>query len=265
MMKILVVFGTRPEAIKTAPVILALRQRKDCQVKVCFTGQHRDMAMPFMELFGVEPEISFRIDNASLSGSVAEILQKMDGLLNAEKFDWVLVQGDTNTVLAASLAAFYHRVKVGHIEAGLRTHRKMFPYPEEMNRLLTTRIADLHFAPTPQARENLLREGVEEKDIVVTGNTVIDALWIILKKLENDPESEKRLLEKFPFLAPEKKLVLVTCHRRENQGNGLETLCGTLKKSVAGHEELQFVYPVHLSPAVRGVVLPLLQGEKNIH
>lgn len=264
-MKILVVFGTRPEAIKTAPVILALRQQPEWQVKVCFTGQHRDLAMPFMTLFGIESDFNFTIRNTSLCDSVAEILQQMDDLLSRERPDWVLVQGDTNTVLAASLAAFYHHIKIGHIEAGLRTHRKFFPFPEEMNRLLTTRLADLHFAPTDQARENLCHDGVPDSSILVTGNTVIDALRLIFRKIETDSEYDHRLQKRFQFLDSGKKLILLTGHRRENQDGGLAELCHALQEIVAEHDDVQIIYPVHPSPKVRECVYALLQNKKNIH
>lgn len=223
------------------------------------------MAMPFMKLFGIEPDFEFTIANRSLCDSIAEILRQLDNLLNREQPDILLVQGDTNSVLAAALAAFYHRVRIGHIEAGLRTFRKFFPYPEEMNRLLTTRLADWHFAPTEQAKANLLSEGVPEEDIFVTGNTVIDALRLMTEKIDASPGIGAELQRNYPFLDPTKKLILLTGHRRENQNGGLSAICNALKHIVAKRDDVQIVYPVHRSPRVRAEVLPLLQGIKDIH
>lgn len=264
-MKIMIVFGTRPEAIKIAPVILALRRMTDFSVQVCFTGQHRDMAMPIMELFEIEPDLKLAITNRSLCDSVAEIMQQLDVLFCQEKPDLLLVQGDTNSVLAAALAAFYHRIPIGHIEAGLRTFQKFLPYPEEMNRLLTTRLADLHFAPTQQAKENLLHEGVKEENIFVTGNTVIDALHLMLKKIDCASGNGGILQRFFPFLQPSRKLLLLTGHRRENQGEGLVEICNALRRIALLRNDVQIVYPVHPSPQVRDTVLPLLQNTANIH
>ena len=264
-MKIIVMFGTRPEAIKMAPVIIELKKNPAFDVRVCFTGQHKDIALPFMELFGIVPDFKFTLENSNLSGAVAEMLQQSHALFEAEKPDLILVQGDTNSVLAASLTAFYHHVKVGHIEAGLRTHNKFSPFPEEMNRLLTTRLADLHFAPAEQSKQNLLNEGVPEKDIFVTGNTVIDALRLMTVKLEENKAFSDDLKARFPFVAEGKPFILLTGHRRENQDGGLVNISRALKEIAGKHPGVQIIYPVHPSPAVRGQVMPILEGAAQIH
>ncbi len=264
-MKIMIIFGTRPEAIKIAPVVLALRRMTDFSVQVCFTGQHRDMAVPIMKLFGIEPDVRLAITNSSLCASVSEILQQLDTLLSQEQPDLLLVQGDTNSVLAAALAAFYHRIPIGHIEAGLRTFQKFLPYPEEMNRLLTTRLADLHFAPTQQAKDNLLLDNIPEENIFITGNTVIDALYLMLEKIDRSSANGQIIKPALPFLDTSRKLLLLTGHRRENQGEGLEIICNTLKQIASLRDDVQIVYPVHPSPNVKNTVFPLLQDIDNIH
>ncbi len=257
MMKILVVFGTRPEAIKMAPVIKELQIRPACELKTCFTGQHQDMVRPILTFFGIEADYSFQISHNGLCDSSSKILRNMDELFREWRPDLLLVQGDTNTVFAAALAAFYNKIKVGHIEAGLRSFDKSLPFPEEMNRVLVTRIADLHFAPTGLSQQNLLNEGIAPESIFVTGNTVIDAQQYVLKTLGDSPP-------RLSFLDPAKKLVLLTGHRRENQQGGFEEICTALKE-LARRNDIQIVYPVHPNPNVKNVVERLLGDVRNIH
>ncbi len=258
--KVMVVFGTRPEVIKMAPVIAELKRYPDCELKVCFTGQHKEMAQNLFALFGIEPDYQLEIVNSTLCGSAAEILKAMDKLFGEWRPDLLLVQGDTNSVSAAAQAAFYHQIEVGHIEAGLRTFNKHLPFPEEINRVITTRIADWHFAPTGLARQNLLNEGIAPERIFVTGNTVIDALLQTTDNLEQHPELESE----FSFLSPGKKLILLTGHRRENQQGGIAAICETLKTLVQ-RGDVEIIFPVHRNPNVRTVVEDALTDIPNIH
>jgi len=295
--KVLVVFGTRPEVIKLAPVIEALRQsatRNSCGTSgatanliafdpvICFTGQHREMVEPFLEIFDLKPDYDLHVmqENQPLAGLTARLLVRLDKVLEAEAPDWVIVQGDTTTAMAASLAAFYRRIKVGHVEAGLRTEDKYNPFPEEINRRLISHLADLHFAPTPRARENLLREGLDRRAIFVTGNTVVDALKMILKKTE-EPGWEEKLKGKIKEIKAEgrtggklgaapsplrpAKLILVTAHRRESFGEGMERICEAINRLVSRAPEAEIIFPVHLNPNVRSVVLRRLSGLKRVH
>lgn len=262
MIKVLSVFGTRPEAIKMAPVIKEL-ERYPAQIisRICVTAQHRQMMDQVLGLFGIVPDYDLDImqENQSLAVVMATVFTRLDPVIEDEKPDWVLVQGDTTTVMAASLLAFFHRVRVGHVEAGLRTGRKWVPFPEEINRRVAGVVADLHFAPTARARENLLREGVDASKIYVTGNPVIDALLMatdIPCDLENEP------LAGIPW---NKRLILVTAHRRENFGQPLENICTAL--SEIAHRcssDIHIVYPVHLNPNVQGPVRHALDGVPNI-
>ena len=365
--KVMVVFGTRPEVIKLAPVVEALRQaagpgsrevdRADAnavafQPVICFTGQHREMVEPFLEIFDLKPDYDLHVmqENQPLAGLTARLLVRLDKVLEAEAPDWVIVQGDTTTAMAASLAAFYRKIKVGHVEAGLRTEDKYNPFPEEINRRLISHLADLHFAPTQRARENLLREGLSRRAISVTGNTVVDALKMILKKTEESGWREKlkakmgeikkikaesttgeksgtamsqarkpgrrgsketaswleAILERGRPTGPKSapaarpiasgasqaaaagvragrvargddanpaydpgarptKLILVTAHRRESFGEGMERICQAISRVVNRVAEAEVIFPVHLNPNVRSVVLSHLSGIERVH
>lgn len=262
MIKVLSVFGTRPEAIKLAPVIRELRKQPDRVVcKVCVTAQHRQMLDQVLPLFEIEPDYDLNImqDDQSLSYVTARVLTELEGVIEKEKPDWVLLQGDTTTTMAASLAAFYQRVKVAHVEAGLRTGDKHRPYPEEMNRVIADHLADLHFAPTEQARQNLLREGLPEERILVTGNTVIDALLDVA----NRPcDWSSGPLATLPLEG--KRGILVTCHRRESFGPAFEGICQALAEIARRYPGVHLVYPVHLNPHVQEPAHRWLDGLSNI-
>jgi UDP-N-acetylglucosamine 2-epimerase (non-hydrolysing) len=262
MTKVLLVFGTRPEAIKLCPVLLELRRRPaDFQVKCCVTAQHRAMLDQVLQVFEAEPDYDLNLmqPGQSLSQLSARILAALEAVLTAERPDMVLVQGDTTTTFCAALAAFYCRIGVGHVEAGLRTGDLAQPFPEELNRVLTTRLATLHFAPTRGAEANLLRENVPADRIVVTGNTGIDAVLQVRDKLEAGllPAGE------WPGLDPHKRLLLVTAHRRENFGEPVKAICQALTR-LARRGDVQIVYPVHRNPNITGPVRELLGAEPNI-
>jgi UDP-N-acetylglucosamine 2-epimerase (non-hydrolysing) len=262
VIKVLVVFGTRPEAIKMAPVVLELRRYPHTfETKVCVTGQHREMLDQVLTLFQIVPDYDLDImrSGQSLIDVTTLVLREIDPVLIAEQPDWVLVQGDTTTVLAASIAAFYRHIRVGHVEAGLRTHDKYAPFPEEINRRVAGVIADLHFAPTEWAADNLRREGVPETRIVLTGNTVIDAIQHVAA-LPFDPAGT--LLADLPV--DMRRIVLVTAHRRENFGYGFEEICAGLREFAERHHNVQLVYPVHLNPNVQEPVYRLLGDIPNI-
>jgi UDP-N-acetylglucosamine 2-epimerase (non-hydrolysing) len=265
-MKLLIVFGTRPEAIKMAPLVKALQQSSKLEVKVCVTAQHRQMLDQVLELFDITPDfdLNLMLPGQTLTQLTCNILQGMDGVLAQYKPQWVLVHGDTSTTLATSLAAYYQQVGVAHIEAGLRTHNLYSPWPEEANRQLTGRLAGLHFAPTAQAQSNLLQEGIAASTIHVTGNTVIDALLSVSQRLDADKTLNQSLNAQFPFLDLSKRLVLVTGHRRENFGAGFEAMCQALR-AIASQAGVQVVYPVHLNPKVQEPVHRILSGVSNVH
>ena len=266
-MKVSVIFGTRPEAIKLAPVILALKADHTFECHVCVTAQHRQMLDQVIEVFGISPDADLNLMQPSqtLGSLTARATEALDRYLAAEKPDLVLVQGDTTTVFCATLTAFYHRIPVGHVEAGLRTWNIQSPWPEEANRVLTTRLASLHFAPTEGNRQNLLKEGVADERIVVTGNTVIDALFLALEKVRQNPPHIPGLPD---FLQPASassqlstlnhQLVLITGHRRENFGDGFESICRAIAELARTFPATHFVYPVHLNPNVREPVLRIL-------
>lgn len=264
-MKILIVFGTRPEAIKMAPLYHELKKNK-FEVKVCVTAQHREMLDQVLDFFEIVPDYDLDLmqPNQTLNSLSANILFKIDSVLTQEKPDLVLVHGDTTTSSMVALAAFHLGIKVGHIEAGLRTYTKHAPFPEEINRQVTSRIADIHFTPTSQATQNLLNEGISKNAIVETGNTVIDALFWTLNKIEEEnyknPEIE-RLKNTIPT---NKNIVLVTGHRRENFGAGFQNLCEALLE-ISKRDDVTIVYPVHLNPNVNDVVHKLLSNKENIH
>lgn len=269
-MKVMLVFGTRPEAIKMAPLVKGLQARADeVQTVVCVTAQHREMLDQALRLFEIDPEHDLNImkPGQDLFDITGHILNGLKPVLLQERPDLVLVHGDTTTTLAASLAAYYAGVLVGHVEAGLRTGNKLAPYPEEMNRRLTGAIADVHYAPTGVAQANLLREGVPAAAIHVTGNTVIDALLAVVHKLRTDAEVQKNLQERFAFLDPARRLILVTGHRRENFGQGFQNICQALADIASEHSDVEILYPVHLNPNVRQPVSEILAARKlyNVH
>jgi UDP-N-acetylglucosamine 2-epimerase (non-hydrolysing) len=259
--KILVVLGTRPEAIKLAPVIRELRSRPGQVTHLCTTGQHAEMVAGVLSFFRIQPDSDLRVmrPDQSLSGLASRALAGLDGILVEVQPDWTLVQGDTTTAFAAALASFHRRVKVGHVEAGLRSHDRFKPWPEEANRVMTAAVADLHFAPTIAAQDNLLSAGVRPDAVRVVGNTVIDALDMAIDRLR-----EGEAVDAFPGLQPDRPIVLVTGHRRESFGKPFEDLCLAIR-DVAESADVQFVYPVHLNPNVRKPVFDILGNARNVH
>jgi UDP-N-acetylglucosamine 2-epimerase (non-hydrolysing) len=264
-----VIFGTRPEAIKLAPLILALQNHPACACHVCVTAQHRGMLDQVLSAFRIVPttDLDLMVPNQTLGGFAARALEGVDRFLARHKPDMVLVQGDTTTVFMASLAAFYHRIPVGHVEAGLRTGNLQSPWPEEANRVLTTRLAALHFAPTTTSRDNLLKEGVEAPCILVTGNTVIDALFLALRKVKEERPDIPGLPPALLAAWEDCPVVLITGHRRENHGAGFESICRAIAELARLFPRTQFVYPVHLNPNVREPVQRILKNDtfRNIH
>jgi UDP-N-acetylglucosamine 2-epimerase (non-hydrolysing) len=262
-MKISVIFGTRPEAIKLAPVILALLSDPRFQCRVCITAQHRQMLDQVLEVFQIVPDTDLNLmrPDQTLSSLTASALTALDKYLTFEKPDLILVQGDTTTVFVASLAAFYHHIPVGHVEAGLRTGDMQAPWPEEANRVLTTDLAALHFVPTSLSRENLLREGVPAERIYITGNTVIDALFLAVKKVHSGPIEITGLNPGILNTSFPQRLVLITGHRRESFGEKLRSICRAIDDLAAAFPDVQFVYPVHLNPNVRAGVSDILNDE----
>ncbi|MHC8944724.1 non-hydrolyzing UDP-N-acetylglucosamine 2-epimerase [Advenella incenata] len=266
-MKVLTVFGTRPEAIKMAPLVKLLDQQPDIQSSVCVTAQHRQMLDQVLELFEIKPHYDLNImkPGQTLSGITTEILGRIENVLSKEKPDLVLVHGDTSTTFATALAAYYHKIPVGHVEAGLRTGDIYSPWPEEANRKLTGALARLHFAPTEQSKNNLLNESISEDAITITGNTVIDALLWVKAKLEIDSQLASSLNQQFGFLRNNCKLVLITGHRRENFGDGFERICTAIRSLAQDFPDVDFVYPVHLNPQVREPVARILDNVPNVH
>ncbi len=270
-LKVLTVFGTRPEAIKMAPVVLALQNEAEIESIVCVTAQHRQMLDQVLNLFNIQPDydLDLMAPNQDLFDITAKVLLGLRDVLKQAQPDIVLVHGDTTTCFAAGLAAFYQNIKLGHVEAGLRTGNLRAPFPEEANRTLVGRLADFHFAPTESSRQNLLKEGVPDENIVVTGNTVIDALLIVRDKVVNKPASDWK--QKFgedlyqKIISPERKLILITGHRRENFGQGFIDLCQAIKELAEKHPEWDLVYPVHLNPNVQKPVYEILNNLVNVH
>lgn len=264
--KILIVFGTRPEAIKMAPVVQELCESKRWDVKVCVTAQHRQMLDQVLNLFEIVPDFDLNLMKAGqgLSDITCNVLCGMRDVFEQWTPDLVLVHGDTATAMAAALAAYYVKIPVGHVEAGLRTNDIYSPWPEEMNRRLVGRLATYHFAPTETARENLMAEGCVADSIFVTGNTVIDALLKVIVRVKNDNELSRAMSERFPFLKAHKRMILVTGHRRENFGEGFESICKALRK-IAERGDVQVVYPVHLNPNVQEPVHRILADCENIY
>jgi UDP-N-acetylglucosamine 2-epimerase (non-hydrolysing) len=267
--KILSVLGTRPEAVKMAPVIRLLSVRPGIESRVCVTAQHRQMLDQVLELFQIEPnyDLDLMRENQSMAQISAGIFTHLDPILEEFRPDWVLAEGDTATVVTTSLLAFYRRIKFGHVEAGLRTHNKWHPFPEEINRRLTTVIADLHFAPTQWSRQNLLNERIPSETIIVTGNPVIDALMFVAQ--QNEPQEIKGLLEGLGIRRGDstktetKRLILITAHRRENFGQPLENICHAIKQ-LAAREDVELVYPVHLNPNVQEPVNRILKNVPHV-
>jgi UDP-N-acetylglucosamine 2-epimerase (non-hydrolysing) len=265
-MKLLTVFGTRPEAIKMAPLVKVLDASPQLEHRVCVTAQHREMLDQVLKLFDIHPQYDLDLmrPGQSLPQLTSSILLGMDGVLADFRPDWVLVHGDTSTTMATSLAAYYRQVGVAHVEAGLRTRNLYSPWPEEGNRQITGRLAGLHFAPTETSRQNLLQENVSLSAIHVTGNTVIDALLSVSKRIDTDVRLGADLAARFPFLNAAKRLILVTGHRRENFGAGFESICHALR-DIAAEPEIQVVYPVHMNPQVQAPVQRILGNTANVH
>lgn len=257
-MRILVVFGTRPEAIKLAPLIIRLRQ--EFEIRICVTGQHREMLDQVLRVFNLvaDDDLQLMRPNQSLAELTARVINGVSRILEMQSYQWLVVQGDTTSSMAAALAAFYQKVPVVHIEAGLRTYNKHSPFPEELNRQLTSRVADLHFAPTNKSRDNLLSEGILAETIHVTGNTVIDALQWVLNHLPEPGWGPA-------FDPKQSRMILVTGHRRENFGIGFENICEALKQLALENKEVEIIYPVHLNPNVQKPVKEILDKLDNVH
>lgn len=267
MKKVLVVFGTRPEAIKMAPLVKLLMEEDGVHCGVCVTAQHREMLDQVLRLFDIRPDYDLNVmkpgqDLFELTGN---ILGGMKPVLNSFAPDLVLVHGDTSTTLATTLAAYYKQIPVGHVEAGLRTGNLYSPWPEEANRKVTGSLASLHFAPTQRSRQNLLNEGVREETVVVTGNTVIDALLSIRTRLQSDALLREHAARQIPYDIRGRRIVLVTGHRRESFGDGFERICAALAQIARMHRDVDVIYPVHLNPNVREPVGRLLKGIENVH
>lgn len=266
--RILIVFGTRPEAIKMAPVVNILKN--DFEVTVCVTAQHREMLDQVLEVFAIKPDLDLDImqPGQDLFDITSKILLAMKNIISEKKPDLILVHGDTTTAMTGALAAFYSGISIGHVEAGLRTNNLNSPFPEEFNRQTISKLANFHFAPTDLSKKNLLNEGVNEKKIFITGNTVIDALFFAQNKTE-DPSVSEDLLRKLPFIKDfdesKEKLILITGHRRENFGQGFMNICEALRNTSIRHNNVHFVYPVHLNPNVQGPVNEMLGNLENIH
>lgn len=265
MKKNLIIFGTRPEAIKMAPLIQKFNENSNFITKVCVTAQHREMLDQVLEFFEITPDYDLNLmkPNQNLYSLTADIIKGMKSVLDDFKPDYVYVHGDTSTTMASSIAAFYAGVKVCHVEAGLRTHNKKSPFPEEINRQLTSRLSDFHFAPTLDSKSNLLRENIEDEAIIITGNTVVDALMVSSAKVANlyTPEIEKLK----QIVDYNKKIILVTGHRRENHGQGFINICEALKEISEHNDNVQIIYPVHLNPNVQRPVYDILVNKHNIH
>jgi UDP-N-acetylglucosamine 2-epimerase (non-hydrolysing) len=260
-MKVLSVFGTRPEAVKMAPIVRLLQQTPGIESRVCVTAQHRQMLDQVLELFQITPDYDLDLmrDNQSLASISASIFTHLDPVLADFQPDWVLVVGDTTTVVTTSQLAFYRRIKIGHVEAGLRTHNKWHPFPEEINRRIATVIADLHFAPTTWSQGNLLHEGVDKNTILVTGNPVIDALNFVAK--QDEPQEITNLIGQMKLET--RKLILITAHRRENFGQPFENICYAIKE-LASRADVEIVYPVHLNPKVQEPVHRILKSTSHV-
>ena len=270
--KIMLVFGTRPEGIKMAPLVHALKAEGDkFEIKICVTSQHREMLDQVLKTFEINPDINLDLmkQNQNLSNLMSLILSEMQNIFSKYLPDVVLVHGDTTTTLATSIAAFYASIPVGHVEAGLRTYNIKAPFPEEFNRQITSKIAKWHFAPTILSQKNLLSEGIDKSLITITGNTVIDALYWVLKKINQDDKRRKNLENilnsNLSFDWKKKNFVLITAHRRENFGDGFLQICSAIKELATKYPNIHFIYPVHLNPNVSKPVYKILNGFDNIH
>lgn len=259
-LKVAVIFGTRPEAIKLAPVILELKKHRSIECRVCVSAQHREMLDQVLEVFGIIPDMDLKLmrPNQTLAELTARATKALDLYMDEEKPDIVLVQGDTTTVFVAALVAFYHQIPVGHVEAGLRTGDLSSPWPEEANRVLTSHIVALHFAPTHVSRNNLVREGIRPETILVTGNTVIDALLLTLRRMKRSRYLMKGLDIGLTLGKCSPRIVLITGHRRENIGKGFESICLAIRELAERFPDVHFIYPVHLNPNVQGPVMKML-------
>lgn len=264
--RILIVFGTRPEAIKMAPLVRAFKELNVADIKVCVTAQHRSMLDQVLELFNIKADFDLNVmkSNQTLGGLTASILEGMQKVFDQYKPDWVFVHGDTTTTFATSLSAFYNKIKIAHVEAGLRTGNLYSPWPEEANRKLTGVLTNLHFSPTKISAENLLREGVESKTVHITGNTVVDALLYADNLIQSDADLKNNFENDFKFLDSNKKLILVTGHRRESFGEGFESICQALKQ-ISNRDDVEILYPVHLNPSVQEPVNRILKGLPRVH
>ncbi|WP_261830051.1 non-hydrolyzing UDP-N-acetylglucosamine 2-epimerase [Inconstantimicrobium mannanitabidum] len=260
--KVWIIFGTRPEAIKLAPLIKELKHRERLEVKICVTGQHRELLEQSLEVFGVDYDYNLSImsENQSLTNITIKIFENLEKLFMENKPDLVLVHGDTTTAYASAMAAFYQKIKVGHIEAGLRTHNQNSPFPEEVNRQMIARIASLHFAPTLQAKQNLLNENIKEKDIYLTNNTVIDSLKYTIKE---EYTFETEILNEINY--KKNKVIIVTAHRRENWGKGIDNICNAAKRIVRDNKDAELIYITHPNPLIKDTVFENLSSENRIH
>ncbi|MEM5810047.1 MAG: UDP-N-acetylglucosamine 2-epimerase (non-hydrolyzing) [Candidatus Aenigmatarchaeota archaeon] len=270
MKKLLFIFGTRPEAIKLAPVIIKAKRSRKFNVKVCVTAQHREMLDQVLNIFNIKPDYDLNImqNNQNLFDITVNSLKKLEPVLRKEKPDIVIVQGDTTTTFVAALSAYYLKIKIAHVEAGLRTKNKFNPFPEEINRQLTDCLADIYFVPTKRAKLNLLSEGFENKKIFVTGNTVVDALLMIVEKQNSKRVQEfyeNYFLKNFGISFDSKRTILVTAHRRESFGKDFESICKGLKMIADDNPNVQIIYPVHLNPNVQKPVRKILSNSKNVH
>lgn len=260
--KIMTIFGTRPEAIKMAPLVKEIEKREELCSKVCVTAQHREMLDQVLDLFQIKPDYDLDImaKGQTLTDITMKSLKGLEGVFREEKPDLVLVHGDTTTTFAGALAAFYQKIKIGHVEAGLRTFNKYFPYPEEMNRKLAGAMADLHFAPTKGSKNNLLKEGIDYDNIYITGNTVIDAMEFTV---EDNYVFKNKILNEIDY--KNRKVIMVTAHRRENWGEGIENICKGLKEVVENNKDVEIIYLVHLNPIVKDVVYKYLDGVDRVY
>ncbi|HGF4185076.1 TPA: non-hydrolyzing UDP-N-acetylglucosamine 2-epimerase [Escherichia coli] len=264
--KVLVVFGTRPEAIKMAPLVQTLHSDSRFESRVCVTAQHREMLDQVLDLFEIEPDYDLNLmrTGQTLNDITARIVTELKSVLQEYKPDIIIVHGDTTTALAASLCAYYEKIPIGHVEAGLRTGNIYSPWPEEGNRKLIASIATYHFAPTETSKQNLLAENIQEKNIYVTGNTVIDALFMIYEKIKKNTKLKRKLSKLFPFINESQKIILVTGHRRENFGEGFERICNALARVAKKNKNVQIIYPMHLNPNVRKPVTDILGNIENV-
>lgn len=267
MFKTLFIFGTRPEAIKMAPIIQTLRFHKTIETKVCITSQHVEMLHSVLELFDIKPDFNLDVmeKNQDLTSLTSRILTKLPSVFEQYHPDLILIHGDTTTTLSAALSAYYHHIRIAHVEAGLRTHNIWLPWPEEANRQLAGHLSEYHFAPTLSAQQNLLNEGVPEEKIYITGNTVIDALFEVVQQLQENPSLRQRMNDQFSFLQNKRRVIFVTGHRRESFGDGFERICEALANVARRFPEIDIVYPVHLNPQVQYPVKTKLSGISNIY